>query len=91
MTMGDHILGADTTNRPDWKPYMGQPPLYDVHTPWHEPLVLFGYMAAITKTLEFSTGIMVGPQRQSAASCPVLALERAWPEWGSPLDRSRHL
>ena len=66
VTIGDHILGADVTNRPDWKPYLGQPPLYDVHTPWHEPMVLFGYMSAITKTLEFSTGILVGPQRQSA-------------------------
>ncbi len=66
VTIGDHILGADLTNRPEWRPYLGQPPLYDVHTPWHEPMVLFGYMAAITKTVEFSTGILVGPQRQSA-------------------------
>jgi len=29
-------------------------------------MVLFGYMAAITSKLEFSTGILVGPQRQSA-------------------------
>jgi len=66
VTIGDHILGADLTNRPDWKPYLGHPPLYDVHTPWHEPMVLFGYMSAITSKVEFSTGILVGPQRQSA-------------------------
>jgi len=66
VTIGDHILGADTSIRPDWKPYNGYPPLYDIHTPWHEPMVLFGYMAGITKKLEFSTGILVGPQRQSA-------------------------
>jgi probable F420-dependent oxidoreductase len=66
VTIGDHVLGADTSVRPDWKPFGGLPPLYDHHTPWHEPMVLFGYMAAITKTVEFSTGILVGPQRQSA-------------------------
>ncbi len=66
VTIGDHVLGADLTKRPDWKPYLGQPPIYDVHTPWHDPLVLFGYMAAITSKVEFSTGILVGPQRQSA-------------------------
>jgi probable F420-dependent oxidoreductase len=66
VTIGDHILGADTSTRPDWKPYNGLPPLYDIHTPWHEPMVLFGYMAAITSKLEFSTDILFGPQRQSA-------------------------
>jgi probable F420-dependent oxidoreductase len=66
VTIGDHILGADLSVRPDWKPYLGQTPIYDNRTPWHEPLVLFGYMAAITKTLEMSTGILVSPQRQAA-------------------------
>jgi probable F420-dependent oxidoreductase len=66
VTIGDHILGADLSVRPDWKPYLGEAPLYDVDTPWHEPMVLFGYMAAITKRVEFSTGILVSPQRQAA-------------------------
>ena len=66
ITIGDHVLGADVEVRPDWRPYFGHPPLYDRHMPWHEPMVLFGYFAAITKTLEFCTGIMVGPQRQTA-------------------------
>jgi probable F420-dependent oxidoreductase len=65
VTIGDHILGADLSVRPEWRPYMDQPPLYDVDTPWHEPMVLFGYMAAITRSLEFSTGILVAPQRQA--------------------------
>lgn len=66
VTIGDHVLGAEVAGRPDWKPYFGHPPLYDHRMPWHEPMVLFGWMAAHTKTLELCTGIMVGPQRQTA-------------------------
>ena len=66
ITIGDHVLGADLAVRPEWKPYQGKPPLYDQHMAWHEPLVLFGYLSAITSTLELSTGILVAPQRQAA-------------------------
>jgi probable F420-dependent oxidoreductase len=66
VTIGDHVLGADLSVRPDWKPYAGNPPLYDHTAPWHEPFVLFGYMAAITKKLQLCTGILVSPQRQAA-------------------------
>jgi probable F420-dependent oxidoreductase len=66
ITIGDHVLGADLSVRPEWKPYQGKPPLYDQHMAWHEPLVLFGYLSAITSTLELSTGILVAPQRQAA-------------------------
>src|SRR4029077_19992644 len=38
---------------------------YDVHTTFHEPFVLFGYLAAIT-SLELVTGIIILPQRQTA-------------------------
>jgi len=31
-----------------------------------EPLVLFGYLAALTRTLELCTGILISPQRQTA-------------------------
>jgi probable F420-dependent oxidoreductase len=66
VTVGDHVVGADLSVRPDWKPYLGKEPIYDQHTPWHEPLVLFGYLAALTRTLELSTGILISPQRQTA-------------------------
>jgi probable F420-dependent oxidoreductase len=56
----DHVLGADLTNRPDWR---GP---YNVHTMFHEPFVLFGYMAAIAPSLEFVTNIIILPQRQTA-------------------------
>ena len=56
----DHVLGADVANRPEWSgPYTRE------HL-FHEPLVLFGYLAAVTQRLELVTGIIILPQRQTA-------------------------
>ena len=55
----DHVLGADPEVH---KPWSGP---YDVHTTFHEPFVLFGFVAAIT-SLELVTGIIILPQRQTA-------------------------
>ena len=55
----DHVLGADPQAHAPWR---GP---YDVSTTFHEPFVLFGYVAAIT-TLEVVTGIIILPQRQTA-------------------------
>jgi len=66
ITIGDHVVGADISVRPDWRPYFGELPLYDHHMPWHEPMVLFGFLTGITHTIEFSTGILISPQRQTA-------------------------
>lgn len=56
----DHVLGASTANRPGWKgPYTSN------HS-FHEVLVLFGYLAAITTRLELVTGVLILPQRQTA-------------------------
>lgn len=73
VTMGDHVLGADQSVRPDWRPYFGQKTLYDHRMAWHEPLVMFGWMGAMTKTLELCTGILISPQRQT----PLLAKQAA--------------
>jgi probable F420-dependent oxidoreductase len=55
----DHVLGAD----PDvHAPWTGP---YNSHTTFHEPFVVFGYLAAIT-SLELVTGIIILPQRQTA-------------------------
>ena len=55
----DHVLGAD----PDvHRPWHGP---YDVHTTFHEPFVVFGFLAAIT-SLELVTGVIILPQRQTA-------------------------
>jgi probable F420-dependent oxidoreductase len=55
----DHVLGADASTRPDWKG------AYDARTPFHEPMVFFGFVAAITK-LELAPSVIVLPQRQTA-------------------------
>jgi probable F420-dependent oxidoreductase len=55
----DHVLGADRTVHQGWN----RP--YDVHTTFHEPMVLFGYLAALT-SVELVTGVIILPQRQTA-------------------------
>jgi probable F420-dependent oxidoreductase len=55
----DHVLGADTNVHTDWE---GP---YDLHSSFHEPFVLFGFLAGFT-SLEVVTGILIGPQRQTA-------------------------
>jgi probable F420-dependent oxidoreductase len=55
----DHVVGADPAVHQGWN----RP--YDVDTTFHEPLVLYGFLAAIT-SLELVTGIIIGPQRQTA-------------------------
>jgi probable F420-dependent oxidoreductase len=61
----DHVVGADPAAYPDWN---GP---YDVHTTFHEPMVVFGYLAALT-SMELVTGILILPQRQT-----VLAAKQA--------------
>jgi probable F420-dependent oxidoreductase len=55
----DHVVGADPAVHQGWN---GP---YDVQTTFHEPFVLYGYLAAIT-TVELVTGIIILPQRQTA-------------------------
>ncbi len=54
----DHVVGADT------RVYAGWNGPYDLHSTFHEPFVLFGYLAAIS-SLELVTGIVILPQRQT--------------------------
>src|SRR4051794_20202286 len=55
----DHVLGADPAVHSPWR---GP---YDISTTFHEPFVLFGYLAAVT-SLELVTGVIILPQRQTA-------------------------
>ena len=57
----DHVVGAEHANREPklWGPYTEQ-------DPFHEPLVMFGYLAAVTSRIELATGVMILPQRQTA-------------------------
>ncbi len=59
LVIYDHVIGASVKNRPDWRgPYTSE-------TLFHEPFVLFGYVAALTKRLELVTGVIILPQRQT--------------------------
>ena len=55
----DHVLGADPEVHTPWR---GP---YNVDTTFHEPFVLFGYLAAVT-SVELVTAIIILPQRQTA-------------------------
>ena len=56
----DHVLGASTASRPDWQgPYTSE-------SLFHEPFVLFGYLAGLTQTLELVSAVIILPQRQTA-------------------------
>ncbi len=61
----DHVAGADPAVHTGWD---GP---YDVHTTFHEPMVLYGYLAAVT-SMELVTGVIILPQRQT-----VLAAKQA--------------
>jgi probable F420-dependent oxidoreductase len=57
----DHVLGAVHADR--------TPPLtgpYTEHDPFHDPFVMFAYLAGITERIGFATGILILPQRQTA-------------------------
>lgn len=56
----DHVLGANPERPGGWKgPYTHR-------HPFHEPFVLFGFLAAATRRVELVTGIIILPQRQTA-------------------------
>jgi probable F420-dependent oxidoreductase len=57
----DHVLGAVHADR--------TPPLtgpYTEQDPFHDPFVMFAYLAGITERIGFATGILILPQRQTA-------------------------
>jgi probable F420-dependent oxidoreductase len=56
----DHVLGANPDRPGGWKgPYTYR------HS-FHEPFVLFGFLAAATRRVELVTGVLILPQRQTA-------------------------
>ncbi len=57
----DHVLGAEHAGR---EPALGGP--YDEGDAFHEPFVLFAYLAGVTSDIGFATGVLVLPQRQTA-------------------------
>lgn len=56
----DHVLGANPDRPEGW-----QGP-YTHRDPFQELFVLFSFMAGVTESIEFATGILILPQRQTA-------------------------
>ncbi len=55
----DHVIGANPASRPGWRPP------YTHLDMFHEPFVLFGFLAGITRRIEFTSGVIILPQRQT--------------------------
>jgi probable F420-dependent oxidoreductase len=53
----DHVFGA--TARDGWTPR------YNERDPFHETFVTLGFLAAVTKKIRLSSGILIAPQRQT--------------------------
>jgi probable F420-dependent oxidoreductase len=72
----DHVLGATHDREPKLSG-----PYTDKH-PFHDPFVMFAYLAGITQRIELVTGILILPQRQTvlvarqAADLDLLSNER---------------
>jgi probable F420-dependent oxidoreductase len=60
LTSYDHVLGADPGG------HHGFSGPYTSASMFHEPFVLYGYLAAVAPKLELATGIIILPQRQTA-------------------------
>jgi probable F420-dependent oxidoreductase len=56
----DHVLGADTRHYANWQGPYTKGDLF------HEPFVLYGYLAALTQRLELVTAVIILGQRQTA-------------------------
>ncbi len=55
----DHVIGATHDREPKlWGPYTEK-------DPFHDPFLMFAYLAGLTKRIEFVTGILILPQRQT--------------------------
>ncbi len=73
----DHVVGAEHAKRDPalWGPYTEA-------DPFHDPFVLFAYLAGMTEKLEFASGVIILPQRQTvlvakqAADLDLLSGER---------------
>lgn len=53
----DHVFGAAARD--------GWTPRYDETDPFHETFVTLGFLAAVTKRIRLSSGILIAPQRQT--------------------------
>src|SRR5437016_5284343 len=56
----DHVLGVNVASRPEWT--QGRARSTDLY---HDPFVLFGFLAGCTRIGDFSTQVLILPQRQT--------------------------
>jgi probable F420-dependent oxidoreductase len=57
----DHVIGAEPTGRA----LPASSFVYTEKSLFHEPFVLYGYLAGLTRDLELVTGVIILPQRQT--------------------------
>jgi probable F420-dependent oxidoreductase len=57
IEVADHVFG--TAPRGDWKP------LYSEKDPFHETFTTMAFIAAVTKTIQLCSGVLILPQRQT--------------------------
>jgi probable F420-dependent oxidoreductase len=70
LLLYDHVVSVDVAARPDFAALARRdgstaPKPYDLDDPFHEVMVLMGFLAGITG-LDFCTSILILPQRQTA-------------------------
>lgn len=64
LIMGEHVLSHDASSQaPQTRE---EPRPYTPDWVWHEPFVMFGYLAAVTERIRFMPSVMVLPMRQTA-------------------------
>jgi probable F420-dependent oxidoreductase len=63
LSAHEHVLGVVYAD--DRAPGLYEGP-YTERDPYHDPFVMFAHLAAITERIEFATGILVLPLRQTA-------------------------
>lgn len=56
----DHVLGVNAASRPGWGDRNTSADFF------HDPFLLFSYLSGLTRTIGFSTQVMILPQRQTA-------------------------
>jgi alkanesulfonate monooxygenase SsuD/methylene tetrahydromethanopterin reductase-like flavin-dependent oxidoreductase (luciferase family) len=59
LAVPDHVLGVNVASRPGWGDRNTSADLF------HDPFALFSFLAGCTKTIEFSTQVLILAQRQA--------------------------
>ena len=59
LSAPDHVLGVNVASRPGWGDRNSSDDLF------HDPFTLFSFLAASTRTIEFSTQVLILAQRQA--------------------------